>query len=437
MPDLEYSYRVDAGSWSAWSPSPKQTLSPRVFWLPGVHVVEVRARQIGHPETMDRVPVRLDLPLGTGVPLEHGGTVSARPNNFHGQAGASGCTCDSRGGGAGNGALLALVLGVILLPMRRVRTRLRAIAREAIRVGPLVWLAAIAMLPGCSCGNPCGDVDCIAGDIDPGAFGRFTSIAGDDKRVLVATYDQVYGDLVVVTATDPANLKFKAVDGVPDTTPTHDPDSAYRGGVEDPGPNVGAWTSIALAGTAHVSYQDRDEGLLKYAYETKSGGDWKSYAVDTSETVNGLYTSIALDGDKKPAIAYVALGIDDGSGHRNTELRLVRAKDATPTQASDWTSTLLSSQPASCGGLCGSQTCVVGAADGEPQECVSATTDCGTSCADTEACVSGACREVVEGPKILLPPGGAGTYVSLVTLPDGRLAAVYYSAIMSARLIAL
>jgi hypothetical protein len=429
-PDLEYSYRINSGSWSAWSPSPKQTLSPRVFWLPGVHVVEVRARQIGHPETIDLSPVRLDLPLGTGVPLEHGGTVVQRTNDFHGQAGASGCSCDARGGGATNGALLALVIGFVLLPMRRVRRRLAGIAREAIRLGPLVWLAAIAMLPGCSCGNPCGDADCIAGDIEPGAFGRFTSIAGDEKRVLVATYDQVYGDLVVVDATDPNNLKFKAVDGVPeDVTPTHDPDTSYRGGVEDVGPNVGAWTSIALAGVAHVSYQDREEGLLKYAYETKAGGSWKSYAIDTSENENGLMTSITVDGDKKPAIAYIALGIDDGMGHRNTELRLVRAKNATPTQAADWTSTLLSSGTASCGGLCGSMTCVEGAAPAvDPQECVSATTDCGTACADTEACVTGACRAIVEAPKVLLPPGGAGAYVSLVTLTDGRLAAVYYNA---------
>jgi hypothetical protein len=437
-PDLEYSYRINSGSWSAWSPSPKQTLSPRVFWLPGVHVVEVRARQVGHPETIDLSPVRLDLPLGTGVPLEHGGTVVQRTNDFHGQAGASGCSCDARGGNATNGALFALVIGFVLLPMRRVRRRLAGIAREAIRLGPLVWLAAIAMLPGCSCGNPCGDVDCVAGDIDPGAFGRFTSIAGDEKRVLVATYDQVYGDLVVVDATDPNKLKFKAVDGVPeDVTPTHDPDTSYRGGVEDVGPNVGAWTSIALAGVAHVSYQDRDEGLLKYAYETKAGGSWKSYAIDTSENENGLMTSITVDGDKKPAIAYVALGIDDGMGHRNTELRLVRAKNATPTQAGDWTSSLLSSGTASCGGLCGSMTCVEGADPAvDPQECVSATTDCGTACADTEACVTGACRTIVEAPKVLLPPGGAGAYVSLVTLTDGRLAAVYYNANKRALIIA-
>ncbi|HTL36158.1 MAG TPA: hypothetical protein VL326_23665 [Kofleriaceae bacterium] len=438
MTDLEYSYRVDNISWSAWSPSAKQIVSPRVFWLPGVHILEVRARQIGHPETMDLTPERIELPLGTGVPLEHGGTIVQRTNDFHGQAGASGCSCDARGGGASNGALFALVLGLVLVPMRRVRRRLKSVAREAIRLGPLVWLAAIAMLPGCSCGSPCGDADCVAGDIDPGAFGRYTSIAADDKRVLVATYDQVYGDLVVVTATDPAKLKFKAVDGVPeDVTPTHDPDSSYRGGVEDPGPNVGAWTSIALSGVAMVSYQDRDEGLLKFAYETKAGGSWKSYAVDTSDTENGLYSSIAIDGDQKPAIAYMALGIDDGMGHRNAELRLVRAKSATPTQAGDWTQTLIASAPASCGGLCGSDACVEGAAAGDPQVCVTPTTDCGTSCSSSDACVMGACRPIVEAPKVLLPPGGAGAYVSLVTLPDGRLAAVYYNAVKRALMLSV
>ncbi|HUS32211.1 MAG TPA: hypothetical protein VMZ53_27110, partial [Kofleriaceae bacterium] len=435
-PDLEHSYRIDAGSWSAWSPAAQQTLAPRVFWLPGVHIVEVRSRQIGHPETIS-LPEKLELPLGTGVPLEHGGTVVQRNADFHGQAGAAGCSCDSRGGSPANGALLALVIGFVLLPMRRVRRRLAHFAREAMRLGPLVWLAALALLPACNCGAPCGDADCIAGDIDPGALGRFTSIAADDKRVLVATYDQVYGDLVVVDATNPSSLKLKSVDGVPDSTPTHDPDSSYRGGVEDPGINVGAWTSIALSGVAHVSYQDRDEGLLKYAFETKAGGSWKSYALDTSDTENGLYTSIAIDGDKKPAIAYLALGIDDGMGHRNSELRLVRANGPTPNDASDWTSTLLATGPASCGGLCGADKCVEGADATAPQECVSPTTNCTPACASTDACVAGTCRPIVEAPKVLLPPGGAGAYVSLVALPDGRLAAVYYNANKRALVLAI
>jgi hypothetical protein len=49
----------------------------------------------------------------------------------------------------------------------------------------------------------------------------------------------------------------------------------------------------------------------------------------------------------------------------------------------------------------------------------------------------GACRPIVEAPKVLLPPGGAGAYVSLVTLPDGRLAAVYYNAVKRALMLSV
>lgn len=429
--NLEYSYRINNGTWSAWSASKQQTLAPRVFWLPGTHIVEVRARRIGDAASIDPTPVRLELPMGLAVPPGKG--LLARPGQtaFHGQAGASGCSCDSSGS-AKNGALFALVIAMVLLPMRRLRRRMA-------RLGTTVWLAAMACLPGCSCGSaPCGDSDCLPGEVEMGAIGRFTSVAADDKRVLVATYDQVLGDLVVVDATAQDKLIYRAVDGVPDVTPTYDPDT-YRGGVEDPGPNVGSYTSIAIiGGTGRVAYQDRDERTLKYAYEVKAGGSWKSYTLDEGDAESGYFSSITMDGDQKPAIAYLALGIDDGMGHRTTELRLARGNSANPTSAGDWSSSLIASAPGSCGGLCTSgQTCVVGADATEPQSCVTPTTDCTSMCADTEACVAGACRKVVGPPKVLQPPMGTGLYVSLVTLSDGRLAAAYYDQTRRALILAV
>jgi hypothetical protein len=433
--DLEYSYRINGGTWSAWSASKQQTLAPRVFWLPGTHKVEVRARRIGDPASIDLTPARLDLPMGLAVPPGQGLLSRPAQNDFHGQAGAAGCSCDSSRSSQ-QGALFALVIAAILLPMRR----LRRLYRKLARLGTTVWLAALASLPGCSCGSaPCGDSECLPGDVEMGAIGRFTSVAGDDKRVLVATYDQLLGDLVVVDATSPDKLVYKAVDGVPtDITPTHDPDT-YRGGIEDPGPNVGAYTSIALiGGTGRVAYQDRDEHTLKYAYETKAGGSWKSYVLDEGDAETGVFSSIAMDGDQKPAIAYMAVGIDDGAGHRTTELRLARANSANPASAGDWSSALIASAPGSCGGICGSgEVCVVGAAATDPQSCVAPTTDCTATCADTEACVMGACRERIDAPKILQPPLGTGLYVSLVTLSDGRLAAAYYDGTRRALILAV
>ncbi len=431
--NLEYSYRVDDGSWSAWSASQRQTLTKRAFWLPGVHKVQVRSRVIGQPETMDPEPAVVELPIGTGEPL----TASRTPaNGFHGQAGAAGCSCKTTS--SSNGALFALVIGLIVMPARRIRRRLRSLAKHAMRLGPIVWLVAIAMLPGCSCGSaPCGDSDCLPGDVDHGLGGRWTSIAADSDRVLVATYDGTLGDLMVVDATDTANLKYVAVDGIPsDVTPTHDPDS-YRGGVEDAGPDVGAWTSIAMAGgRAYVAYQDREEGTLKFARETKPG-EWKNHVVDAGDAPVGLYASLAIDADKRPAIADVALGVDDGMGHRMTELRLVRSASSEPDGSDEWTVKTIASAPGSCGGLCGSDVCVVGAADTDPQVCAAPTSDCAASCATDEACVMGACRAVVPEPNLLGPPLGTGLWVNLLVMPDGRLAAVYYDQAKRALTIAV
>ena len=427
--DLEFSWRTNRGSWSGWSTNRRPTISPDVFWLPGIHKLEVRARQVGHPETLDPPPVEIELALGTDLDRE-----SERPRfaraDFHGQAGASGCSCET--GSASGGLLLALVFGLMLVPRRR----LRSLARDARRLGAVVWLTALASLPGCNCGDPCGDVDCLPGEVERGSTGRFTSIAADSKRVLVATYDQGLGDLVVVDATNRSGLKYIAVDGVPEGTPIYDPGS-YRGGIEDPGPNVGAWTSIAMVGgLGQIAYQDRDEATLKYAFETQPNR-WQSYIVDAGDAVNGLYASLTIDADKKPAIAYLALGVDDGAGHRATELRLVRGTSASPREAGEWTSSRVATAPGSCGGLCGSQSCVAGVMPTDPQICAAPTTDCGTACAETDVCVMGACRARIDEPKVVAPPLGTGLYVTLLTLPDGRLAATYYDQTKRALVIAV
>src|SRR5207245_4425714 len=122
------------------------------------------------------------------------------------------------------------------------------------------------------------------------------------------------------------------VDGVPwESMPTHDPDG-YRYGISQPGPNVGAWTSIALAGhSARIAYEDRDNKNLKYAYEDGKLV-WHAYVVDPGgQGVEvGPYASMAIDASGKPAIAYLAIGSDDGMGHRVTTLQLARATKPDP-----------------------------------------------------------------------------------------------------------
>jgi hypothetical protein len=427
LPDLEWSYRLDDGTWSAWSGSPRQTVRSRVLWLSGVHRLEVRARQIGFPASMDDTPVALELPIGMAAEAA-GKRGAGQP--FHGQPGGAGCACDSSGG-PGAAAPLALLIAIVLGAghrLRGLRPGIVRLRRRVGRVGGTVWLVALGCLPGCSSGTvaPCSDATCLPGEVAHGSLGRFTSVAADGDRVVVATYDSTLGDLVVVDATDTAHPKLKVVDGVPGgVTATHD--GGYRDGIEAPGPDVGAWTSIAISGgRARVAYQDRDSGALRYAQE-RSRDQWSSHVVDggNGETV-GAYASLAIDGDGKPAIAYLAVGNDDGMGHLVTELRIARATSQDPEEGA-WSTTVVTSAPGSCAGLCGAgRSCARGPVPGMPERCVASTTDCAPACGGGDVCAAGACLAAVADPTVAELATGTGLFASLVVLPDGRLSVAYY-----------
>ncbi len=412
--DLEWSLRVDHGTWSAWTKNATPTVSMPQFWLAGDHQIEVVARRIGHPETIDRQPVVLPVTFGTPpASIKVAGGVTP----------TGGCGCDS-GGGAGDAAPFALLIVMMIVPWRR---RLGALAVRVRRLGAVVWIAALASLPGCSCSShPCGSTDCMAGDVPHGALGEFTSIASDDQRVMVATYDKQLGDLVAVDVTDPANQKLVAVDGIPDDPPTYDP-STYRGGISDPGPDVGANTSITMFNhVALIAYEDRDNHALKFAAE-QTPGTWQSEVVDMGmgEDV-GRYTSIVVDGSGHPAIAYLAVGKDDGAGQRITELRLARAANANPGTG-DWSTAVIASAPGTCAGLCAAgETCVAPATATDFEACVAPTSDCTTACSATQACVSGTCRAAIADPTVSDIPTGTGLFGKLLAMPDGRLAIAYY-----------
>jgi hypothetical protein len=271
----------------------------------------------------------------------------------------------SVGGGAGGGLLLG-VAGLLIVGAARHRRRSRrAIAHAA------AWLSAVvatALVPGCNCGaapaavcesmadctlpcpmglNFCVDSACTCSpDLLAGRIGPYSDLAvAPDGGIWVSAYAQSHGDLVVARTTGGriADTDWEWVDGVP-AGPVMVPGSKIRGGINDNGPDVGMYTSIAVGadGTPMVSYYDRDTASLKLAQ--RINGAWQIHIVDKGTgklpatgngALVGMYTSLTLRSDDgRPGIAYLAHVADQNGRH--AEVRFASAQLPHPTTAGDW-----------------------------------------------------------------------------------------------------
>lgn len=65
---FEYSWRLNRGMWSQYTTATRLSISQPVLALPGEHVVEVRARQVGQPATTDPTPAMQKVVLDTLPP---------------------------------------------------------------------------------------------------------------------------------------------------------------------------------------------------------------------------------------------------------------------------------------------------------------------------------------------------------------------------------
>lgn len=484
---LEWSVRVDGGPWTPYSRDDRMTLSRNIFWLQGRHKIEVRAREVGQPRTTDSSPVVLSPVIDTLPPVvsfdrgagevtvnthdnvpdqelrveyrwsdsgwrqatgspaevdaashdprnlevrvtdEAGNVTTTSPAviGFHGTSqGSSGCNCNTSGGPGGIMLLLLCLLGL----SRRSR---RALTR-ALRPALLVIVAGALGGPGCSCGgantNVCSGEggQCIDGEPDMGPVGRWDSIAVSPDRTVVAAYDQGNGDLVLVDVASDGTMTYQAVDGVPVEEPVYDP-STYRGGVVGAGPDVGAWTSVVLQnGLARIAYQDIDAGVLKFAAEQEDH-TFVTHVVDadTGGGRLGAYASLAYDANGTPAIAYMAVGVDDGNGGKKNELRWARSTSPTPLAGTAWTVSVIDDSPVTCAGLCGDGNACIADAGSGAETCQAVTTDCTADCG-SQVCISGTCTDAVPDPPAYDVPNGTGLFARAGFLPDGRAVVVYY-----------
>jgi hypothetical protein len=270
------------------------------------------------------------------------------------------------------------------------------------------------------------DVACTCAELPPlrsSDLGRFSAIAVDAAHgaIFVSQYDGEYGDLVVDRFGADGKLEARQyVDGVPAGAPVKYGPSGPRGGVIDPGPDVGRHTDAAAAGGhLYVSYHDATNGDLKLAIRAPDGA-WKRVRVDGATADVGLYTSVAVDAAGLPIISYFQRaggegfdpsscpGVAPGGDPRLiTALKVARARKQNP-DAADFTlvtAACHSRTPRICEGC--QQTC---ADPGSGPGCYAASTSCSGCNPLSQACV------IVAGAPVCAAKSGAP---SLAEIPDG------------------
>lgn len=293
---------------------------------------------------------------------------------------------------------------------------------------------------------------------------RYSSLVVSGNTVYVSAYDGKYGDLVLHTY-DKGTLdkpqKSQWIDGVPLTGHVGGDTNGPRGGITDPGPNVGQYTSLAASpsGDLYIAYYDVDNGDLKFA--ARYGGPlapWTVMTVDGSTPVGsaptngdvGMYASIALTSGGVPAIAYFRRGSYDAAAGAetgdSTALIYAIATKAQPLVRGDWQIVgdveTLKRPPPPCNNACttgqvciddanaaGGQRCAVAAtspclhSDGTPPGCTG-----NTVCVkDTDAAATPVCRTTEAAAVLAELPPGTGLMPSLAFMDDHPVIAWYDS----------
>jgi hypothetical protein len=230
----------------------------------------------------------------------------------------------------------------------------------------------------------------------------------------------VYGDLVIGEL-DPTTMtaEWDIVDGAPTMPITNDP-AGWRGGVSDPGEDVGRWTSIAEAGgTYYVAYYDKTNTALKIAIGTPDA--FSTYTLDDAGDA-GRYSSIVIDASGNPVVSYLRMERSTTDATVGSSVMVATANGPSPASATDWVLTVAASAPMPCRpGLC---------ADGESclettGFCAADTADCGAPCGDDQICYMASCETALPDGYIEDMPPAYGMFTSLARTTNG-LALVYY-----------
>ena len=314
--------------------------------------------------------------------------------SFDNAPSTSSAGCDAGPAAPSSGGLLLIgFVGLVLAfpRRRRIVTLLRGVRRSTggrIVIGVASWVGlstALSLSPGCNCskapgleqacetGSDCSADACGSGmlpfcvdgmcvcsdDVPIGRVGPYSAVAtAPDGTAWVSAYSETYGDLTVASTAGGRieDTQWEWVDGVPMEAPQV-PGSMIRGGITDPGVDVGMYTSIQVGsdGTPMVTYYDVDNGSLKFA--AKVNGTWQIHVVDAGTgsddtvmgSVVGMYTSLSLRSDDgRPGVAYLA-HVNDANGLR-AEVRFAAAQVVQPMSGSDWQTWVVDTAPVPAAG---------------------------------------------------------------------------------------
>lgn len=288
------------------------------------------------------------------------------------------------------------------------------------------------------------DLACEYAELPPlpaGDVGRHASAALAGESLVVAQYDGTYGDLVV-SDHDLTGKRLKRVwvDGVPATGALVAGPSGPRGGIVEPGPNVGLYTSTAVGptGVVYVAYYDQTSGDLKLA-ERGADGTWTARVVDGAGADVGLYPSLVVDPAGNPAIAYfqrasvdatdvACAAAPDAPKSLLTGVRLARAGSPHP-KSSDWSIEQVdcaARPPPPCFGCQAGEVCVVDPDVTGATLCKATGSGCSPSCPTGQVCVAGnTCAAQASATELLSVPWGKGLFPSLAFKSDVPVVAYY------------
>jgi len=273
-----------------------------------------------------------------------------------------------------------------------------------------------------TCAYDTPECGCI--DLPPlplGIIGRFADLSVTGGTAWIAAYSDTYGDLVVGSGSFGDAPSWSFVDGLPaGGNPTASP-TGPRGGVADPGPEVGRYASLALddaSGHPRVAYFDTDNADLKYA--AYDGSSWQVQTVESDGDV-GRFASLALKPDGTPVIAYM-LAEDPGLVRSAARVAIGQGPTAPAWDFHEVAGVDLLPPPCmrACGG---SDKCLdLGGAG----TCATPTDDCGADCGAGKACYQGSCRDELTESTLALLPDGTGLFNSLALKADGSPVVAFY-----------